>query len=366
MSSNKLLSKKQFLESHGKAYRKLSPQEKSKRYNDYVRSAKARGRRKALKSPPRQMDTRPTPGLMSTGSIQDDVQVQSGGLSSCSLDYLHALTDPWNLLTPPCIPDFVVLPSFKFNSRSRGVLSTGTQGTGWIAVDPWAAAFSDAQLAVAATSATYSAVNYNPSAPGVVMQQIQSPLSYNPNEQRSMRVVGCSIKIRYSASEFKRGGRIISYRSPLNTGILATNDGEFLTNPESVSVPVDREWHAVCYRPAREQDLAYIDQNAAVNPNEYTLLLYITGAEAGVTFEFDVIGWFEMIGNRVAQATRSHSDPSGLAAVATALSQFQPTTSPAKNFANAVNEVGEIVSDALSFTSKYVVPAAKVVSMLTG
>lgn len=368
-----MLNKQQFLANHARDYSKLTSAQKDARYQSYVRSEQARKRKRGnnrvrVTRPAYQVSSDPTPGYVSPRMNGNDLPViNSHGLSGCSTKYMMALTDPWDLIDPPCIPDFIVLPSFKFSARGRGVFSIGNNGVGFISIDPWAMALSDI-LSVRTTNASYNGSGYSPTGSGVVALTTASPVTSQLSLVRSLRVVGASAKIRYSGTELNRGGRIIAYRTPNNTDAESQSADVFLTNPEAVTVPVDRDWHAVNFRPARDVDLAYASTAFAVSSLEFSQLLLVAGAIPGSSFEYDVIGWYEMSGTDLSQLTRSESDPLGLSVVQSVLSQFQPTTNPRTNFQRSLGTIPDIVENVMSFVGtagKVLKPLATTASVVS-
>lgn len=279
-------------------------------------------------------------------------------MSDCALLYLKALTNPWDLDGDPCIPDFITLPSFKFSAICRGTFSIGTVGIGYVAVDPWLTAFNDRDSVMSTTSA-YAGTGYTNGGGGTVKSRTNSPVAATSNLVRSLRVVGCGMRIRYAGTEMNRGGRAIAYRQPENMDIDNSDVPTLLTNPEAVSVPVDRNWHAVSFRPARDFDIAYQLVQNVLNP-EFSQLLIVSGSTPASSFEFEVKTYFEMIGNSLSNLTRSHSDPAGLAVVNTTLSTHQPTTSPEGDFNAVIRDAGDVAAKALSYIGTGVSTAYKV------
>ena len=45
--------------------------------------------------------------------------------------------NPWDMDRPPCIPDLITLPSYKFGARARGTFQIGTAGVGFVAISPY-------------------------------------------------------------------------------------------------------------------------------------------------------------------------------------------------------------------------------------
>jgi hypothetical protein len=55
----------------------------------------------------------------------------------CTLHYTAALLDPFDYSGEmPCVPDMHTIPSYKYRQYARGEFSTGTNGKGFIMVNP--------------------------------------------------------------------------------------------------------------------------------------------------------------------------------------------------------------------------------------
>lgn len=303
---------------------------------------------------------------LSNQEATTSAQTQTGGLSPCCSGYAAALTDPWCVEIPPGIPSDIPLPSFKFSGRSRGTFTIGSGGTGFVAANPYAPwgsqSLPNAQyMPILFTSATYASTDtYRPYqsatglALGVAAVTLDCPFDFNryeitsPPTGLSYRVVGYGIKIRFVGSEMNRGGRVYAARSPINTPIVTASASAFsvsnvqlTANKETSTVPVDREWHCALYKPSVGADLAYSERGDTITigsqifPTELlqgpSLLMLVTGATAGQSFEFDIQGWFEAIGPNVPSLTPTISDPIGMAALATANANTQPTTNVDQN-----------------------------------
>lgn len=335
-----MLSKDQFIKKHKVRFDalKLTAIERDKRYQDYKSSSA--GTRTAVVRP-------------STSMIEPE-----RGLSKCSMYYAQSLTDPWNVPEPPCIPDTIVLPSFKYAARARSIMTIGTLGVGVVACDPWNGAIGDIP-AVYATTAAYNTALYDPNlfvsptGNAIYSDSTQIVTTFN-NNRCSVRLVGCGVRVRYIGTELNRSGRLVIARHPTNgdwpTGWSVAN---FLQDKETVTVPVDRSWHSVVFRPAVANDLVYQGNPTWIATRELSLVILADGCVPGITFELDYCAWFEEVGLNLPALTRSTSDPLGLSVVQSSMSIHQPTTSPSANFQSLMKIVGGVASEALSFVAPH-------------
>lgn len=281
-----------------------------------------------------------------------------GSLSQCSMLYAQALMDPWAVDMPPCIPDQVVLPSYKFGAQARGTFTIGTQGVGFVAVNPYTGVWTGGgTFSVYYTGATYALQAYTSvgGTTGLGAGQSDTSLlqsSWNPDGYQ-FRVVGCGVKCRYMGSEISRSGRFIEYRHPNNYQIAnGSTAQDLLQNRETQTAPADRKEHFVVYRPAGSQDLAYLNNDGFTPlPVTPTMVVMIEGGTPGQSFEYDVQWWFEVAGRLLPTVTKSDSDPIGLAAVKSALPKAQSKESPGSTFKSFVSDIYDVASTTFSFIS---------------
>lgn len=326
---------------HAKAYAKLSQAEKERRYKDYT-SAKS--------NPTKQTRTKKTAKVSKVKSV--------GGLSKCSTLYALALTVPWELQEPPCIPDSIPLPSFKFAGRVKTRMVIGTGGCGWATADPFVGSFTYPAGGVlpgtvVTTTAAAIFTNYVRyiAGPSFDIQNTDSPFVGDVQSIRQSRVVGAGLRIRYIGPELTRSGRIIIYRDADNNDMpAALTVPTMLLNKETVTVPVDREWHGVMFKPATFSDLSYLyPPNITGGLNRFSLLAFVEGAPVGSTFEVDFCAWYEMVGSSLPGYSTSHSDPAGMAAVSTVLATHQPEDDPLTYAASFFKKVAGVVGETLSY-----------------
>jgi hypothetical protein len=299
-----------------------------------------------------------------------------GTLSSCSVAYARALTDPYADLDPlPCIPDTVVLGSYKLRTYGRGTFTIGTAGVGWIIVAPHLCSVSSNRALyvgytddpIITTTAAYTGTNLNyvpgsgPAYPtGVQGSNPNSIYAYTDLAQasnRQIRLVGCGLRARYTGTELNRGGRVFLLRQPNNGSIVNAQTGANLTKEVTcTTAPVSRTWHHVEYKPEAAQEISYLfnDTWSYINgqpvntPTDFhSMLIYVEGAVAGSAFEFEVVSYFELIGTNL-QLTQSHSDPVGMGVVSAAVpiqSPEKPSPSVFKQvLRTAVEMLGTMVS----------------------
>lgn len=331
-----MLSKKQFLENKKQAFdaKNLSPQERSKRYKDYVLSKTMRSEAGGTKVP------RAKAGV---GGLSYST------MSECSKHYMHALCDPWGVKETPCVPDAITLPSYKVSFFHRGTFAVGVNGSGFITVDPYDGVAGNAAMGTK-TDAGYTGVGYYPALPYVSNFSSNSPYAVSDFALGGIsrrRVVAAGVKVRYIGPELTRGGRIIEYRHPNNYNAPTGSVDMLLGNRETEPVPVDRAWHYAMWKPAVPEDLAYTTAPQATLG--FCLLVCVVGAPPGDNFEYDVIVHYEIVGSNVPNLTVSHNDPLGMAVLSQGLAAHQPDTTPQQNFRDVAKSVSEVAATTLSF-----------------
>lgn len=267
------------------------------------------------------------------------------GLSACSVHYALALSDPWDVPVPPCVPDNITLESWKFSIRSRGTGIVGLNGTGWVAFNPFNPYVYSVGNAISGytTDATYNTTGYTPGVAGVVAlgTDATQPYTNADNFDQAYRVVGSGIKVLYTGNEMNRQGVWTLARDSSNSPIVfGTTVNTFLGYRETVQVPVDKEWHAVIYKPATASDITYAPRGNDIDGTALSTKLYlqypsmvcmITGGTPGASFQFDYITWFEMTGRSLPLLSLSESDPIGLSVASSAVSSHQPASNPQAN-----------------------------------
>ncbi len=258
-------------------------------------------------------------------------------LSSCAQAYAKALVDPFGPTDEaPCIPDTLVLPSYKFSTTVRGVATAGTAGFGYVSFDPWLAVHNGATVAGAFTNApvrftqsAFAGAFFDPASipagTGVLASnsQITVAAMQSTTATRDYRLVGAGVRIRYTGTELNRGGRLVLYRNRSNQPSIGLNTiATALLDNYYSSEDVDRDWATVTYSPSRADDITYqkyIDPIVSSTVG-YPIFMIMFESTAGNQFEFECIAHYEMIAGSVGiPVTPSHSDPIGMGAVVSSL-----------------------------------------------
>jgi len=259
-------------------------------------------------------------------------------LSPCSKLYLKALLDPFSVEGgQACIPDLNDFPSFKCLVIARGSTTIGTQGLGYIFINPRAAT-NDTTSAIRYTTAAFasSTVEASTATTGVFTSSIgampYTTVQVNAPTGVVARTVGCGLRVRYVGTELNRSGRLIPWRNyAVGQGFNNSQTSQsFLNRPEIPSIANTRKWHAVTYLPTNSLGVAsgdaynYLGASASDNGSGTTALgldlgWVIDGAVAGSAFEWEAYYHKEYISGGgllvPPTTTASHSDMSGMSAI---------------------------------------------------
>jgi len=274
-------------------------------------------------------------------------------MAECTKTYLTALVNPWAVKSPPCVPDAITLPSYKAGYYVRGRFTAGTLGDGFVTLDPYAMVAGNGD-AVYYTGDAYPATGINYSAGGVASVSSNSPYTaaqFQGAGPMRFRLVACGLKARYMGSEFQRAGRMIEYRTPTNNSVPESQFSDLLANRETTSAINDRKFHYVIWRPALPSDLAY-GTLPDVPYQAQCVVLGVEGAQPGTSFEYDIMAHFEIIGDKTANLSVSHSDPHGMSLASSALATHQPALPPEEQGLTVAHAVMQAATSGTTTISK--------------
>lgn len=259
--------------------------------------------------------------------------------------------------------------SSKQRSWTKGTLSTGTTGFGFIMFDPVGAAVND-RSSVWASDSSYAAGVTAISGAGVVATNSNSQYSSadigatNPLNQ--FRVVGAGVRIRYAGTELNRGGFVNALADPTHSNQTGASLLTIRAEPEAKQFPVNREWTTVLYRPVFNDELNYQSDWTLAVP-AHVIVVTAASAATPLTYEYECFTVHEFQGRSVKGMTPSHSDPTGFAAVnTTALTNpvLRPNQVASPNREKgALTSVAEYISRGTSSVATIAQDAAHAVSI---
>lgn len=335
-------------------YDNLSHKEKLRRWKQYqasVRSGRMPGRTRGTTMQMRQ--TR-------RGTLLESV------LSPCAQEYFAAMTVPFALKQPACVPDLHALPSKKVRVKTRGLFSTGATGHGYCIVNTWANSNNSGAVA-------YSEAAWNPTLPPALptsgaagtfgVSQTKLPyteLQFQANGASpgvQARTVATALRIRYIGSEYTRSGQIVGIRHPDNETLRSLTFDDVKSFSTAKTFSNTKTWHYVMWRPGSPADYHFSpnpsdndDGNATSSklPLGFTVAgtMNSAGNPGPAPFEWELIRYVEYVGN-IDNVTKSHVDINGMSHVRNSLPTKSTTNNPRGHFAKAIKTVEDSIGESL-------------------
>lgn len=246
-------------------------------------------------------------------------------MSSCAQNYARSLANPFTGPENACVPNYPALQSLKQRSWSKGVVSTGTLGIGFVWFDPRVGAVNDLNC-VFYTDNTFAGTAFSvPPTVGVGFSKSNSGLvstQFGPQATLAYRVVSAGVRARWTGTELNRGGQMICLQNPNHASLLGLAPVNLDLVQQTVRLPVkDDQWTNTLFFPLDSDDLNFRKTfpntaTAADSDSYYIGIMFVApSGGTGGTFEWEVYFNHELTGYNVRGQTPSHNDPSGFAAV---------------------------------------------------
>lgn len=275
---------------------------------------KKRARKPTAKSQPKVVNPttrkakKPRRKVATRGAVQ---------ISACSVDYAAALMDPFDGPLA-CVPSqSTPLPSFKAKVWSRGIVTVGAGGRGFILVNPQLTTDS-AGLGIWYTDASFAGGGSDPltNVPTTGVINVGTNAPYAISAAVRFRLVACGIRVRYMGAELDLAGYTLAVRNPDNATLVGSTLTQCLAFDFAGWYPTTtmREYTSVVWMPADPDDEHFSSSSAGGVP---CLAIWVNGTAAS-QFTYEVYSIVEYIGASVRGKTLSHADPSGYGAVLTA------------------------------------------------
>jgi hypothetical protein len=330
----------------------LSAKEKEKRWKQH-RAAKTSARAR--------------PGYNRNTKIKvhtvDGKNYGSMRLTHCASEYANCLIMPFTLHKVACIPDLHAVPSKKLRIVLRGTFSTGTGGYGHLLQSPWCGAKDANQVNFTTASYALGETLFNVGAG--MSAQVAGKLPYgvlqwagNVTGGIKHRLVGSGLRIRYIGPESSRSGQIVAFREPDNDNLDTLTYNRVRELETSATFRNTGEWQYVMYRPAKPSEYEYSPNPCATNDiglsavSSYrtqgftiTGTTDINGNPSPAPFEYELVSFFEFIGN-VSAVTRTHVDLTGMSHVRNALPVKSVTDAPIQYVKQAARAIGHSLAEA--------------------
>lgn len=240
-------------------------------------------------------------------------------LSPCARKYIDSLIDPFEGPGDACVPMFPSFPSLKLRVFSRGTVTVGTSGVGFVLAQHTPANDVDN---VFITGGGYAGVTITSAAAGVTAARNNSPYlatDFGASQGKAQnRVVSWGIRVRYTGTRLNMGGTIIALHEPDHQSLNNFTEANLLAFERAHRFAVtDTAWTQVCYQPIATDEFNYLGTGAAGNPY---LGLFIKSTSQN-TFEYECYLNYEVIGSNVRGKTPNDVDPQGTLVVTGALTQ---------------------------------------------
>jgi hypothetical protein len=278
-------------------------------------------------------------------------------MSPCAKDYMMALSDPFGLLEANrevCIPDTMVMPSYKLTTITRGSFAIGTLGIGFVWTNP--SLYGNAAHTTNHCYITYTASNFasNSLQTSTTIAGVehavdsQFPYGKDISEVRRWRIVGHGLRVRYSGTELNRGGRLVSF-SIDDEDLTASQANDLLKNQNSATHPVTRSWRTVAYRPF---DPDQVDYTPLTSHRDQQLGFYVEGGTPGSLWEYQTVRFWELLptpDKPVPMTTKSHSDITGLSAARDWIANSIYTLAGPDFYQKGLRHVSNIVLESQGF-----------------
>lgn len=305
------------------------------------------------------------------------------GLSPVASSYLRARYYPFMDINPrPCVPDLISIPTEKRKLSIRGKCYTGTQGIGYVVVDPQMA-ISNADTSETNTNwcapCWYSpAANTMASIPKVVDYILTTTApsatealpAYFDNgitgaqlrlaqakafKNYDWRVVGCGLRIKYIGTAESRKGTYVLYQSEQNTGynletIGATEPQILNSNHLATQTSITESEQCVLWHPRKPTDLGFqinrlptlVGGAGGFEPyfaeGVGSIGIFIFGPP-NQEFLFEVDGYYEFSGSEFKMKTKSSTDIIGLSVVQNLTEAEAPMGSASAQYGKKYQEV---------------------------
>lgn len=235
---------------------------------------------------------------------------------------LFVLLDPFG--TPPgaCIPTVPGIPSKKFQVFARGTMICGSNGRGYIVVNPFSGVSSNTRFGYFSSSSG-SVIPSISTDTNATNTQIFSNSPYAmPFNTGTAKLVACGIRVKYVGQITARAGMTYSEMSPGHQSLNAQTPALLGQDAKCFIKGVDDDWVNCLYLPTASADYNEYQPYPAANTSldgttsgNGLIAIIVDGAAAGAPFYFEVFGHYEIMSPTIPDLTPTHADMTGLSAV---------------------------------------------------
>lgn len=288
-------------------------------------------------------------------------------MSKCGRDYMMALTHPFGLKHPVCVPDFHSLPSKKVRCKTRTTFTTGSDGNGFVILCAWCNGNTGG--GIYASTAAWTGANFpNTLTDANTVAIAQPKLPYDldlfetvtPNPGVQARTVGVGIRVRYTGPSLYRSGQIYAIRHPDNETLVGKDFDEAMAYSTGKSYHNRGQWINLYWRPAAPNDYQF-----SPSPTEPLLPIIEQGIEpkfelgfafrgtteasgtlGSASFEVEVIRFVEYIG-QIDNISHSHTDINSMSHIRNSLPTKSSTDNAHHTFQKSVKAVEDSIGESL-------------------
>lgn len=302
-------------------------------------SVRTRGSQKYVRV---KMDRTPRPhfgGRARRNVVRGSMTAQGHrGHPMCTRLYAASLVDPSGISSKgACLPAGFPMPSQKIRVFSRGFLSTGTTGDGYIVWKPSLANdVADTTSFTSATSVGTAATAFNAftNLQSSAMSKIPYTTAQLTGNQVQGRLVSGCIRVRYSGTEDARAGVVSLFEDPdhLTTVTSTANGISLFDSCGKQRTYGDGAWHQINWSgPCKQDEQEYL--NTALFAT-FTHVISINGTMTGAgalgpaPFEWECWQNLEYLGRDVIGKTNNTLDPQGTSQVISDAKKIQSQSDP--------------------------------------
>lgn len=213
----------------------------------------------------------------------------------CAKQYALARSDPFSIKDLPCNPTADPGYSLRWKSTFRGTFQAGSNGAGFIVVDPYWG-YNDSPCGYV-SHAGYTGTGIDTAHAGVNSITLTGPFA-SVNFVGS-KTVGFAIKVWYVGKALDAAGMMYKLRTPSNYPVVTniTSAGSITPTPintwDAVSV---RKVYYTSFLPQNDADDTYQVYTAPTTlVPQWNMGFYVDNAVSGSNFSFEICAFYEGI-----------------------------------------------------------------------
>lgn len=233
-------------------------------------------------------------------------------LTDCAKEYGSLMAYPYVRQHKACVPTIPAFPSRKMSVYASGTAAVNSTGAAFATMNPGHGIVNNSNHFLYTSKASGSSPQIGVSSGDA--NQIYSNSDYASIAGIQYRVVTAGLRVCYSGQIKDTGGTITLVETSDHESVTGLIRSDLAAYDESATyVMQPGEWYSVEWHPADPVELNYVDSPTATPPSSNPLGFAIDGI-AGQEFLVEAYCHYEVIGKAARSKTRSHADPTGMAA----------------------------------------------------